>query len=134
VQIGKTAGDDEVAESNDAIDVEYAFLIEDNKAGESHASSVATHAIESFIHAEANEAEDADGKNSRKDLTSNDEIFDDNSTCSESICGGDSINYYDSISEWLQSFLIDPDDEYLLTLSTCDIVPKGSKVRRITKY
>jgi hypothetical protein len=52
---------------------------------------VATHAIESSILAEANEVshsnagEDADDKNSHKNLTSNDEIFDDNSTCSESI-------------------------------------------------
>jgi len=29
---------------------------------------------------------------------------------------------------------IDPDDDYPLTLSTCDIVPKGSKVCRITNY
>jgi hypothetical protein len=28
----------------------------------------------------------------------------------------------------------DPDDEYPLTLSTYDIVPKGSKVRRIAQY
>ncbi len=35
VQIDKNAGNDEVAESNDAIDVEYALLIEDNKANKS---------------------------------------------------------------------------------------------------
>jgi hypothetical protein len=68
VQIGKNAGDDEVAESNDAIDVEHTLLIEDSRAGESHASPVATHAIESFIPTEAKEVyhfnavEDAEGK------------------------------------------------------------------------
>ncbi len=86
VQIDKNAGNDEVAESNDANDVEYTLLIEENKADESHASPVATHAIESSIPAEANEVchsnagEDTDGKNSHKDSTSNDEIFDDDST------------------------------------------------------
>jgi hypothetical protein len=148
VQIGKNAGNDEVAESNDANYVKYALLIKENKAYESHASLVATHAIESSIPSEANEAnhsnasEDADGKNSHKNLNSNDEIFDDNSTCSDSICGGDSINYYDPISlsgdpqalGEATVLAIDPDDEYPLTLSTCDIVPKGSKVCRITKY
>jgi hypothetical protein len=104
VQIGKNAGNDEVAESNNAIDAEYTLLIEDNKAEESHASPVATHAIELSILSDANEVdhsnagEDADGKKFSKDSTSNYEIFDDNSSCSESICGGDSINYYDPIS------------------------------------
>ena len=68
VQIGKNAGNDEVAESNNAIDAEYTLLIEDNKAEEPHASPVATHAIESFIPTEAKEVyhfnavEDAEGK------------------------------------------------------------------------
>jgi hypothetical protein len=49
VQIGQNAGNDEVAESNDAIDVEFALPIEENKADRSHASLVATLAIESSI-------------------------------------------------------------------------------------
>ncbi len=93
---------------------------------------MATHAIESSILAEANEvnhshaSEDADGKNSHKDLTSYDEIFDDDSTCSESFFGGDLINYYDPISvsgdpKGLREatvLAIDPDDDYPLTLSS----------------
>jgi hypothetical protein len=132
----------------DAIDAEYALLIENNEADESHASPVTTHAIESSIPPEANEVdhsnagEDADGKNSHKVLTSNDEIFDDDSTCRQSICGGVSINYYDPISvsrdpQALREdtvLVINPDDDYPLTLSTCDIVPKSSKVCCITKY
>jgi hypothetical protein len=141
LQIDNNAGNDEVAESNDAIDVEFALLNDDNEADESSASP-------SSIPAEANEvnhsnaSEDADGKHSHKDSTSNDETFDDYSSCSESICGGESINYFDPISvsgdpQALREatvLAIDPYDEYPLTLSTCDIVPKGSKVRRITKY
>jgi hypothetical protein len=88
----------------------------------------------------SNDGEDADGKYSSMDLTSNDKIFDDDSKCSESICGGDSINCCDPISvsgdpQALRKaavFAIDPDAEYPLTLSTCDIVSKGSKVRCIT--
>ncbi len=150
VQIDKNAGNDEVAESNNANNVEYTLfiVIEDIKANESHASSVATHTIESSVPTEANVAdhshanEDADGKNSHKDSTSNDVIFDDHFTCSELICGGDLINYYDPIGvsgdpQRLREatvLTIDQDDEYPLTLHTCDIVPKGSKVCRITKY
>ncbi len=58
-----------------------------------------THAIESSIPAEANEVnhshagEDAGGKNSHRDSTSNYERFDDGLTCSKSICGGDLISY-----------------------------------------
>jgi hypothetical protein len=126
VQIDKNSGNDEVAESDDTNNVndknnansndaevyranvathaiESALPIEDNMANKSHVSPVATHAIESSIPTEANEVnhchacQDANGKNSYKDSTSNNEIFDDNSTCSESICGGYLINYYDSI-------------------------------------
>jgi hypothetical protein len=76
-QIDKNAGNDEVAESDDANNVidknnsnfndaeankgnvaihaiESALLIEDNEADKSHASLVATHAIESSISTEAN--------------------------------------------------------------------------------
>jgi hypothetical protein len=81
VQIDKNAGSDEAAESNDAIDVEITLPIEGNNADESHASPVATHAIESSIPTEANEVdhsnagEDADGKYSSKDVTSNNKIY-----------------------------------------------------------
>ncbi len=98
-QIDKNAGNDEVAESNDAIDVEFILPIKDNKADQSHASLVVTLAIKSSIPTEANKVnqthacQDADGKNSNKELTSNYEISDDNTTCSESICCGDFINY-----------------------------------------
>jgi hypothetical protein len=80
VQIDKNAGNDEVAEADDANNViqkknsnfndaeankgnlvtnaiESELLIEDNKANESHASPDATHAIESSIPAEANEVD-----------------------------------------------------------------------------
>jgi hypothetical protein len=56
VKIDKNACSDEVAESDEANNVEYALLIEDNKANESHASPVVTPAIELSISAEANEA------------------------------------------------------------------------------
>ncbi len=91
-QIDQNAGNDEVAESNDAIHVEFALPIEDNKADQSHASLVATLAIESSILTEASKVnqthacQDADGKNSNKDSTRNDEISDEDTTCSVSIC------------------------------------------------
>ncbi len=143
VQIDKNASNDEVAESNNAIDVESALPLEDNEDDQSHASLVATLAIKSSITTEANKVnqtharQDADGKNSNKELTSNDEISDEDTTCSESICDGDLINYYDPISmsrdyQGLREatvLAINPDEDYPLTLSTCDIVPKGSKVR-----
>jgi hypothetical protein len=148
VQRDENAVNNEVAESNDAIDLEFTLPIEDNGADQSHACLVATLAIESSIPTEANKVnqnhahQDADGNNSNKDSTSNYKISDDETTCSESICGGDSINYYDPISvpgdpQALRKatvLAIDPDDEYPLTLSTCDIVPMGSKVCPITKY
>jgi hypothetical protein len=70
VQIDKNAGNDEVAESNDAIDVEFTLPIEDNKADQSHACIVATLAIESSIPTDANKenqnhaCQDAVGNNS----------------------------------------------------------------------
>jgi hypothetical protein len=80
VQIDKNADNDEVAEADDANNViqmnnsnfndaeankgilatnaiESEVLIEENKADGSHASPVATHAIESFSPAEANEVD-----------------------------------------------------------------------------
>ncbi len=171
VQIDKNAGNDEVAESdddNDVIDknnanlndaevnkanvathiIESALPIEDNKADKSYASPVTTHAIESSNFAEAIEVDlcharqDVDGTKSFKDSTSNDKIFDDDSTCSESNCGRYLINYYDPIHvsghpQGLREatvLAVDPDDEYPLTLSTCDTVLKGSHVNHITKY
>jgi hypothetical protein len=56
VKIDKNVCSDEVAESNEANNVEYTLVIEDNKANESLASPVVTPAIELSIPAEANEA------------------------------------------------------------------------------
>ncbi len=77
-----------------------------------------------------------------KQLKSNNEISDDNTICSESICCRDLITYYGEISvhgdpqasREATVLAIDSNDDYLLTLSTCDIVPNGSKVHHITKY